>query len=181
VHSRISAAEPVVPVEWIDAWAARRRRDLDALLQLAFERCRGMVHTIALRNTGDRDDADDITQNVFEILARRIHRLRDPGSIPGFLRGCAVRQSWALRRIRQRRSDKIADLGVPDARGVDRPFDAALVRQLIARLETSEKRALVLKYAAGLTHDEVALTIGASVATARRRVDAARRKLQALA
>ena len=58
---------------------------------------------------------------------------------------------------------------------------AAVVRQLLGHLDAEERAAVILKHIDQHSHEEVARLMDTSVSTTRRRLDAARRKLAALA
>jgi RNA polymerase sigma factor (sigma-70 family) len=62
----------------------------------------------------------------------------------------------------------------------DEPTLAAIVHQLLARLDPEERAAVVLKCVELHSHEEVAELMGVSVATARRRLDSGRKKLAAM-
>jgi RNA polymerase sigma-70 factor (ECF subfamily) len=153
-----------------------------ALVSLAFDHCHAMVFSIANRITGSRWEAEDVTQAVFEALLRQLPRVRDPDRIPGFLRTCSVRMSLRhVKRGRWRRARLRAEHPVPGEPAIDDPVDAAaLVRQLLARLDPEERAAVVLKHVELCTHEEIAEHMGTSVATARRRLASGRARLEAL-
>jgi RNA polymerase sigma factor (sigma-70 family) len=161
---------------------AEQQADPVALVSLAFDCCHAMVFSIANRLTQSRWEAEDVTQAVFEALLRQLSRLRDPERIPGFLRTCAVRMSLRqVKRGRWRRSRLLAEHPVLDEAAAGDPVDAAaLVRQLLARLDPEERAAVVLKHVELCTHEEIAEHMGVSVATARRRLASGRARLEAL-
>jgi RNA polymerase sigma-70 factor (ECF subfamily) len=149
------------------------------LVGLAFDHCNAMVFAIANRITGSRWEAEDITQSVFENLARKLSTVRDPARIPGFLKTCAVRT--ALKQVKRGRwrREQVA-LYYDDGDRAGAAHDAALaasVRQLLDRMTPDERTAVVLKYVEMHSHEEVARLMGVSVATARRRLDAAKKKV----
>ena len=168
-----------------EAWAAEVARGAspEALVRLAFERCADMVFATAWRIGGSRFEAEDVCQSVFLALLDHAGSLRDPARVPGFLKTCAVRESlrllrrrgwWSGRRGRVYLADREAETSSTDA------FAAARVEQLLDKLGAEERAALVLK-AQGHSHEEIAELLGTSLATARRRFEAARRKLAAIA
>lgn len=152
------------------------------LVGLAFDYCNAMVFAIANRITGSRWEAEDITQSVFENLARKLSTVRDPARIPGFLKTCAVRISLKhVKRSRWRREQ--VQLAFGHQEGLTRSDDASMaasVRQLLERLKPDERTAVILKYVEMHSHEEVAHLMGVSVATARRRLDAGKKKITAL-
>ena len=165
------------------AWRDLTRRGSTPaqLVTLAFDHCHAMVFAIANRITGSRWEAEDVTQAVFESFLSRLHTIRDHDRIPGFLRTAAVRIS--LRQVTRGRwrRQRLAELGpLPVSDASDPVAAATLVRQLLARLDPEERAAVVLKYVELCPHAEVAELMGVSLATARRRVEAGRRKLAEL-
>jgi len=163
----------------------RRWRELEASgasreakLRLAFDYCHGMVFATASRITGGPWDAEDVTQSVFEQLARRLAKIQHPAAIPSFLKTTAVRMS--LRRVTRDRWRRRKLRVVMDPRAADsgrKAELAATVRQLLAQLEPQERAAVVLKYVEMHSHEEVADLMGVSIATARRRLASGRAKL----
>ncbi|MBX7081588.1 MAG: sigma-70 family RNA polymerase sigma factor [Nannocystaceae bacterium] len=166
------------------AWRVLEQRNaaLSEFVNLAFDHCHAMVYAIANRITGSRWEAEDVTQAVFEALLEQLPKIREHARVPGFLRTCAVR--IALRQVKRsrwrRNRAELAFAFDPQQFIGDQPAMAAMVRQLLARLEPEERAALVLKCVELHSHEEVAELMGVSVATARRRLDSARRKLGAM-
>jgi len=170
---------PATPVlkRWNDL--ARVGAPDHELVRLAFDHFHEMVFVTASRIVGNPWEAEDITQTVFENLVRRLAHVRDPASLPGFLKTCTVRMSLRQvkrQRWRRRRLEAMGPVAIPP----DGPSRAALVRQLLAQLDDEERVAVVLKHVEQHGHDEVAEFMGVSVPTVRRRLASAREKLLAI-
>lgn len=172
-----------------DEWnlLVRRGAGAEALLELAFDRCYAMVYTVAHRITGSPWDAEDLAQGVFETFARKLQTIREPAAIPGFLKTSAVRASLRHakrgRWIRRRRLVLQAEQAI-DPAGRDRAgsaISAAAVRQVLERLTPEERTVVVLKLVEGHSHEEVATLMNVSKSTARRRLDSARERINAMA
>src|SRR4051812_39294782 len=59
-------------------------RSADAFARLV-ERYVNLVHAAARRQTPDAHAADDVTQAVFVVLARKARTVRDAGALPAWL------------------------------------------------------------------------------------------------
>jgi RNA polymerase sigma-70 factor (ECF subfamily) len=166
MHEQGRASEP--------AFGPRER------LRAAFRAHAEAVHATAHRILGDSADAEDVTQSVFETLARRLDSLRDEARLAAFLKACAVRECLMLLRRRrwwwgrrgQRALTPVAVEGEPEE-----AFLATAVRELLAPLSAEERIAVVLKLVEEHSHEEVAALMGISVATARRRLASARERM----
>ena len=164
--------------------ARRSANATDAeLVELAFDFCHGMVFAISNRITGSQWEAEDVTQTVFEEFARRLKTVRDPARIPGFLKTLAVRTSLRLVKRGRWRRQQAAMIHAfdEDRTRSNEQLMAASVRELLGHLEPEERTALILKFVEMHSHDEVALLMAVSVSTARRRIEAGRKKLGEIA
>lgn len=130
----------------------------------------GMVH----RAFGRGSDFEDVVQEVFFCLFRRIHTLRDPVALRAFVIAIASRTLSHERRRRRRkfRMNSETEERSPDLLSVSADpasKHAFLILQgLVARLRQRERTAFVLRFVEGMDAAEVALRLGVSAPTARR-------------
>jgi RNA polymerase sigma-70 factor (ECF subfamily) len=133
-----------------------------------------LVYRIAERAMGSPHEAEDLTQDVFLCLFKKIGGLRDPGALRSFVVSVTIRTvKWKLRRRRLRQWISVTDSGIlPDlpVRGVD--VDHALQRfyGLLDQLPVEDRMVFVLRRVDGMQLDEVAQAMGHSLATVKRRL-----------
>lgn len=152
-------------------------------LEELFQRYYPYVAAVALRVTGDVDLADDIAQDVFVQACRKLHTLREPEAVRGWLASIAVRRAQQLLRRRsllrwvglEDAPDR--DAVAPDASPEQRA-QLAQVFETLERVPVRERIAWSLRHLQGETLTEVARLAGCSLATAKRRIAAADKKLK---
>jgi RNA polymerase sigma-70 factor (ECF subfamily) len=156
--------------------AVARQRD-DALAEL-YRRHGGAVLGLARRVTGDRGEAEDVTQEVFLRLWRQPDRF-DParGSLRSFLLAQAHGRAVDLvrsRAARQQREVKdarrTADAGYDLERQVWDLAVAEKVAQAMAGLPEEERAAIELAYFGGRTYREVAEQLAQPEGTVKTRI-----------
>jgi len=154
------------------------RSDLDE----AFRRHYRLVVGVAARVLGQRDQAEDVAQDVFLSFS---HSSVPPGEARAWLSVAAAHTALNLLRSRRRRVSRegivAAEVGVATsdvAETVVTDEDRSRVRAALARLPHRQAVALVLRHS-GLSYAEVAaaLTLSpGSVGTTVRRAESALRK-----
>ena len=130
-----------------------------------FERHFEAVYRFCLALTGARHDlAEELTQQVFVIAARRIHRF-DPGraAFRAWLFGVAKNRHMAIRTGEQRRKRHEQSSAKWSSEAVT-PKDSDLrVHEALARLPSHYRIVLDEKYLRGLSMNEIAAKNSASV------------------
>jgi RNA polymerase sigma factor (sigma-70 family) len=139
-----------------------------------------MVLGVCRRMLGQAHDADDAFQATFLVLARGARSVRNPGALPAWLYGTAVR---VCRKARARR---VAPM--PPAAGASSGADpfaevawkevCGLLDEELGRLPAALREPLLLCYFNGLTRDEAAERLGWSRRTLMRRLEQARARLR---
>ncbi|HEY5440496.1 MAG TPA: sigma-70 family RNA polymerase sigma factor [Gemmatimonadaceae bacterium] len=177
---------PLVTTDTADGLAFRSRlervqaNDMTALGEL-FAEHGDMVYRAALRLTGSRADAEDVTQELFVRLPGAVRGFTGTAAnFPGWLRRVAVRQALMhLRGGRRRREVSVASVSA-----LTMPADGALERLTIdaalARLSDEHRTVFLLKEVEGYDHAEIAELLGISTANSEVRLHRARRQLRDL-
>lgn len=151
---------------------------------MAFAQHHAMVFATALRILGDRSEAEDVTQAVFETLSRKLDALRDPAAVVGFLKTCAVRASRStLSRKRWwfngRGREYLRTL--PAATDGEAVPETIGVLRLLEQLRAQERTAVVLRHVEQHSLAEVAELMGISVSSVQRALRSARSRLRRVA
>jgi RNA polymerase sigma-70 factor, ECF subfamily len=143
-----------------------------------------MVFSLALRMAGDRGLAEEIAQDVFLELARRLGRIESPEHALNWLRRVTMsRAADALRRRKVRGVDLWVELDeMHGAQAEERPSPvSARLEQLLATLPEAQRAALVLRYQEDLTPEEIAATLDAPLATVKSQLQRGLRLLRSKA
>jgi RNA polymerase sigma-70 factor (ECF subfamily) len=125
-----------------------------------------MVFSVALRMTGDYGLAEEIAQDVFLELDRHLRSIENPLHALLWLRRVAMNRSADALRRRRVRGISVEIDETHGARGEERISPLAdRVERLLATVPEPQRAALVLRYQEDLTPEEIAVTLGAPLAT----------------
>ena len=137
-----------------------------------FDRWSALVHTIALRALDSRDDAEDVTQQVFVAAWRSRHTLSpSPAALPAWLIGIARHKIADRRAERAREARRVAALsavsplhaeGWSDDQGL---VDRVVVRDVVDELPEPRRTILRLAFWDDLTGAEISDRLGLPVGT----------------
>jgi RNA polymerase sigma-70 factor, ECF subfamily len=168
---------------------ARCRRDEPGAFEELYRRHGGRVYTLAYRMTGSAADAEDLVQDVFTQVYRRLDSFRGEAAFGTWLHRLAVNACLDLARSKQGRKQRLTDyvddeeaLG-PAAYGPWRPestLDRLDLERAIAQLPPSYRRAFLLHDVEGLEHHEVGAALGIAEGTSKSLLHKARTRLRTL-
>jgi RNA polymerase sigma-70 factor (ECF subfamily) len=151
----------------------------EALYRRSFPRVYGYVATL-LR---DRVAAEEVTAQAFERAYRKRRSFRaSRGTEEAWLFGIA--RNAALDELRRRKRRAVLEADPEDVRweGADEQADGALrreaVRAALRRLAPRERELIALRFAGGLSHDEIGRVLGISAANAGTRLHRTLEKLR---
>jgi len=144
------------------------------------------VYRLAYRLTGNRPDAEDLTQEVFVRVFRSLSTYT-PGTFEGWLHRITTNlfldQARRKQRIRfdplsDERADRLTSGSpAPEVAYADRTFDDD-IEQALATLPPDFRVAVVLCDVEGLTYEEIADILGAKLGTVRSRIHRGRAMLR---
>jgi RNA polymerase sigma-70 factor (ECF subfamily) len=169
------------PDERRDTMAAARAGDL-AAFELLMRQHERLVLATALRLTGNMEDAQDISQEVFLRLYKNLGKVQEEAALPAWLYRVTVNACHDLRRRKPAAESEgsAGDLvaGDLDPQAAVTQAERRRVLEMSLRiLPEKERAALVLRDLEGLSTEEVARVLGSSEATVRSQVSKARAKV----
>lgn len=162
----------------VDRLAARARTgDHDAFHAL-YDATVGRVYAVCLRLTADPALAEELTQDVFVQVWRRLETFRGESAFTTWLHRLAVNQVCSDRRSESRRQRRAA-VAAP-ARDACHPAPGAALDLdgAIAALPPGARQAFVLHDVEGYTHEEIARMNGRTPGTIKAQLFRARRLLR---
>lgn len=147
-------------------------------LSAIYDRYSRLIFTIALRITGDRQSAEEVTQDVFQAVWQSAGSFHPNSSFSAWLVGIARHRAidaTRSRRYRARAREQAFDEQIAQHVGTtDAPADAILQRQVVRaaldKLPQPQRQALDLAYYSGLTCREIAVQLGEPIGTVKSRL-----------
>lgn len=140
------------------------------------------VHRIAYRICGDADQADDLTQDVFVQVFRRLDQFRGDSAFSTWVHRVALTVSLnAMRKVkkfRQRETDLDEAFHHEHDTGELEPDLRDRLREAIDALPEGSRVALVMHTIEGFSHKEIGEMLGIAEGTSKARVFDARARLK---
>jgi len=153
-----------------------------------------MVYQLALHLLGDRDEALDLSQEVFFSVFRTIGRFRGQSALKTWIYRIVINQARNRQRWWRRRhkSDQVSlDQHVAAHGDLRQPGEHTSPDRAYARKELAEKlwtaldqlpfdqrTVIVLREIDGLSYDDIAFSLGVAVGTVKSRLTRARQTLR---
>jgi len=132
------------------------------------------------------DDGDDVQQDVWLTVYRRIHELANPGAFRTWLFRITRHRAIDTLRRRKRERELLVEPNEEIVAGVaeeeiDEPgIDWAAMERALAGIPPAHREVLLLRYRDELSYQEIAVVVGCPLGTVRARLHHAKRKLNVL-
>lgn len=182
----MEATMPLSDFELAQASAAGDEMAFETIYRIHFRR----VYSLCLRMLGNPTDAEDVTQDVFVQLYRKIGSFQGDSALSTWLYRMTVNTVLMHLRHEQRKHKEqaVEDESLQSLAEVD-PFahhdevsltDRIALERAIAQLPVGYRSVLVLHDIEGYEHEEIGQMLGISVGTSKSQLHKARLKLRKL-
>ena len=164
----------------------------EAAFGVLVEKHQKSVHALAWRKVGDFHDAEEITQDTFLQVYKKLSTLKDPYKFAGWLYVIANRLCIDWIRKKNLATQSLEDTPVEDiekasyTHHVSEQSETAIsehrreiVKKLLSKLPESERTVMTLHYLGEMTVKEISRFLGVSVSAIHNRLYRARKRLQA--
>lgn len=174
-------------VKDLELTKAAAQGDMAAFEEI-YKRHHRRVYSVCLRMLQNTSEAEDLTQDVFIQLYRKIGSFRGDSAFTTWLHRMTVNQVLMHFRKRTVKFEKTTEEGetpIQIVSGTSNPERMRIVDKIaldnaIEQLPTGYKNVFVLHDVEGFEHEEVARILGCSVGTSKSQLHKARLKLQKL-
>ena len=157
-------------VEDRDLIAKARRGNVEAYNHLV-SRWEKRIFNYLYRLVKDREDAMDLSQDVFLKAHQNLKRLEDPDRFAPWLFRIAHNEAYSLLRKNRPEGEITAEPKMAEASGGLFPIESTLaVRSALARLSEDHREAVLLKVYQGFKFEEMAEILSCPVSTVKSRV-----------
>jgi RNA polymerase sigma-70 factor (ECF subfamily) len=180
--------------ELSEAEAIRRAREGDrTVFECLYRLHSRRVYAVCLRMVGNTAEAEDLTQEAFLLLLRKIHTFRGESAFSTWLHRLVV--NLVLMRLRKKSPPTVSleatldpeyetdspsiDMGGPDLL-LEGSIDRMNLERCIARLPAGYRTTFVLHDIQGYEHHEIAEMLGRSVGVSKSQLHKARTRLREL-
>jgi RNA polymerase sigma-70 factor (ECF subfamily) len=161
--------------------------DMTAFQDL-YERHNRRVYSLCLRMTSNPTEAEDLAQEVFIQLFRKIGSFRGESAFTTWLHRLTVNQvlmHFRKRGVRLEQTTEEGEVPVQIVKGTENPnampvVDRIALDKAIAQLPPGYKTVFTLHDIEGHEHEEIARMLGCSVGTSKSQLHKARMKLRGL-
>ena len=164
----------------------------DEAFNVLVEKYRRNVHALAWRKVGDFHFAEEITQDVFLQVYKKLTTLRNPNHFAGWLYVITNRlcKNWhrksksaaiqSLESISKREIDEFSYKCYESEQRENEVSEQRIetVKRLLQKLPESERTVVILYYLGEMTAKEIGNFLGVSVNTIKSRLQRARKRLQ---
>jgi len=146
----------------------------------------GFVYNVALRVAGNKEEAEEITQDVFIKVHKNLRKFCFQSSFRTWVYRITVNTAINASKKRSRETGrmveyndalKVADRPSATQEVADKEKNEKLIESLLGVLNSDQRACVVLRGIEGLSYEEIAKTLNTNINTVRTRLKRARTKM----
>ncbi len=162
--------------------------DVDSY-EIIYKAAASFVYNVAYRVVRNREDAEEVTQDVFLIVYRKLKEFRFESSLKTWIYritvNCAINFAKKSSKVRNKMTtydDQMTKETVSHEayKEVDKEYYTKVVNDMLGVLNPDQRACIVLRNIEGLSYQEVAEALKININTVRSRLKRARESLLAL-
>jgi RNA polymerase sigma-70 factor, ECF subfamily len=162
--------------------------DLESF-EAVYKAASGFVYNVAWRVVGNKEDAEEVTQEVFLTVYHKLKDFRFQSSFKTWVYRVTLNSAinYAKKASRERNrtveyDESLNAVGVQEQvrSEMDRPVHQKTIDDLLNRLNPEQKACIVLRNIEGMSYQQIADTLGININTVRTRLKRGRGALLAL-
>lgn len=172
-----------MPDDEADLLERARQGDLSAFREI-YNRTSGFVFNTARRIAGSKENAEEITQDVFVSAHRNLGQFRGAASLKTWLYRITVNMSLNKVKSRQAKQKEVPYEEYMDTGREDQPDQGLLLQEserrvqaLLNTLSAEFRACMVLREIEQLSYEDIAVALNTNINTVRTRLSRARRQL----
>ena len=182
-----------MPTSFSDAeLIARAQRGEESAFEALYHAHKRRVYHLCFRMIGNTAEAEELTQEAFMRVFRKIHMFRGDSAFSTWLHRLSV--NVVLMRLRKKRVTEISfesgddnqeserpprDFGAPDL-SLTGVVDRLILKRAVAKLPKGCRKVFVLHDVLGCEHHEIAAKLGYSIGNSKSQLHKARMRLRML-
>lgn len=142
-----------------------------------YDRYKRAMYTLAYRLTNDFDDANDVLQDAFLDVFRKLENFRSEATLGAWIRAIVVRKAY--RKLEKPKMWQLVE-EIPEETSVDwgDALNAEYLEKAIQSLPEGFRTVFILIEIEGYTHKETAEILGVSEGTSKSQLFYAKKKLR---
>jgi RNA polymerase sigma-70 factor, ECF subfamily len=189
----VSQDNQSMPTSFSDAeLIARAQRGEESAFEALYHAHKRRVYHLCFRMIGNTAEAEELTQEAFMRVFRKIHMFRGDSAFSTWLHRLSV--NVVLMRLRKKRVTEISfesgddnqeserpprDFGAPDL-SLTGVVDRLILKRAVAKLPKGCRKVFVLHDVLGCEHHEIAAKLGYSIGNSKSQLHKARMRLRKL-
>lgn len=141
------------------------------------------LHSVVMKRVRHAQDCEEVVQDVFLCVMRKIHQLEDPTKFSGWIHKMA--NNLAINKALRRPKEKVAEFTIIDVARNNDPSDritkreaAKFLHEAMKKLEEKDRNLLHAYYFNGTPVKKIAKILNVPIGTAKRRMHTARERLR---